>query len=732
MGNRFASVEQYHYLIRAHAIIAVIAFLILLPASIMMARFYGKVPGRGVRVHIYINILVLGLATVVFILGFMAVGPSRSLTNPHHGLGVAIYVLLLWQTFAGNYIRKKFKKKMYRRPPIKLMLHQWMGRATVILGIVQVPLGLTLYGSPKWTFIVYSLWMAFLLVFYFINQYRSYGVREDGHYREEGTVIEEKKSGGFGNILAPLAAGAGAVWLGKKFGGKKHDDHSEVIPSRHGSRRNSGSSIEGKHEDKGGGLFKKLLAGAAVASAGIFAKKYYDKRHVRDEEYSAVAHDTPSRRPSRRHEPIQSDYTDSTIEVRRVDDVGGTAAAAAMGAAHHPGRPTTPKPTKSPGRHRRDSYDSYDSLGSPSRRDDGGGHTGRNAILAGLGFGWLGKKLKDRKDDREQARVDEIRRQELEDDRRHGNRPAKYTGDGYTNNRPQGGGRRDDFTESDLTSDYTSDYTSVHPRPGGGPTTLMSASTAPAGAPPVPHMSSHLRHEIVEPIPMPSGPQGAYDDHHDDSYVSRHNSLRSRRDADAAAAAGAALAASEAGRQRRTDRSRSQGGRDSSRPSATLKLRVRPDDVTVQRLTNEEAAEREARRRRRRHSLSDSEVSAGPSGRYRRDESASRAAAERRAERRAEAEGEEDFRPLSPPRPAFAGKKAKDSAYYSGPSGQPSALPSALGSVASPASGGTWSGMMSPTGTGLGSEDAAERRRRRRAERAQRGDGSGGGRVEFG
>ncbi|KFY44595.1 hypothetical protein V495_03362, partial [Pseudogymnoascus sp. VKM F-4514 (FW-929)] len=170
-----------------------------------------------------------------------------------------------------------------------------------------------------------------------------------------------------------------------------------------------------------------------------------------------------------------------------------------------------------------------------------------------------------------------------------------------------------------------------------------------------------------------------------------------RRDAEAAAAtAGAALAASEADRRRH--RSRSQGGgyrddeRDSSRPSATVKVRVRPEDVTLQRLTREEAAERDARRRRR-HSLSDSEIEAGPSGRYRRDESASRQAAERRAERRAEA----DLEPLSPPRPAFAKGRAKDSAYYSGPSGR-SGQPSGPESIGSPDSGPAWSGM-SPTGT---------------------------------
>ncbi|OBT52417.1 hypothetical protein VE04_06892 [Pseudogymnoascus sp. 24MN13] len=742
MGNRFASQPQYHYLIRAHGIIAVIVFLLLIPTSILMSRFYGKIPGRGVRVHIYLNILALFLSTVVFILGFMAVGPSRSLTNPHHGLGVAIYVLIIWQTLVGNWIRKKFKKKMYRRPPIKLMIHQWMGRATAILGIIQVPLGLVLYGSPKWTFILYTLWMTFLLIFYFIAQHRAYGDTHHhgahGDHLEGGTVIEEKKSGGWGKYLAPLAAGAGAVWLGKKFS-HRHDDDDEVVPSRRRlstrSRRDSASYFtedEKPDHKEGGGLFKKLMLGAAVAGAGIFAKKKYDKRHAHDDEYSAVAGDTPSRRPSRRHDHIGSDYTESTIEVRRADDrpghskllpaAGGAAlgalGAAAIGAAK---RPRTPPPVKSPRRNpRRDSFDTYTSIASPSRVNESGGHGARNGILAGLGLGWLGKKFKDRKDDREHERLDDIRRQELEDEkrleaeRRYGNRPPRYTGDGH---RPP---RRHDYDEE---SDLSSDFTSLHPRRAGDP---IPPSNLGPGAPPVLIGAQGSRHDIVDPVPMPTGPPRDGHDRFEDPYLPRRQSSRSRRDAEAAAAsAGSVLAASEVDRRRH--RSRSQGGgyrddeRDGSRPSATVKVRVRPEDVALQRLTREEAAERAARRRRR-HSLSDSEVSAGPSGRYRRDESASRQAAERRAERRAEA----DLEPLSPPRPAFAKGRAKDSAYYSGPSGG-SGRPSGPESIGSPDSGPAYSGM-SPTGTGM-SEDPAERRRRRRAERSRAG--GPGGSPEF-
>src|SRR5580698_3851702 len=97
MGNRFASLDEYHVLIQGHGILAAITFLFVLPASIMIVRFRDRNPGWGQRIHVYLNILAIFLVTIVFILGWFAVGPSRSLTNPHHGIGLTIYVLMLVQ-----------------------------------------------------------------------------------------------------------------------------------------------------------------------------------------------------------------------------------------------------------------------------------------------------------------------------------------------------------------------------------------------------------------------------------------------------------------------------------------------------------------------------------------------------------------------------------------------------------------------------------------------------------
>jgi hypothetical protein len=107
MGNRFREMAGYHSLIVAHGVIATIIFLGLVPASVLIVRYYSIWnPYWAVKYHIWLQVLTLLLTTVVFVLGWFAVGPQRSLTNPHHGIGLAIYVLVIFQILWGWFSRR--------------------------------------------------------------------------------------------------------------------------------------------------------------------------------------------------------------------------------------------------------------------------------------------------------------------------------------------------------------------------------------------------------------------------------------------------------------------------------------------------------------------------------------------------------------------------------------------------------------------------------------------------
>lgn len=642
-----------------------------------------------------------------------------------------------------------------------MVLHWWIGRAIALLGIAQVALGLTLYGSPKFTFVLYALWMTFLLLLFFILAYRSIGdtagiIVRNGSVSHGGTVIEDKKPSRFGGLLGPLAAGVGAAaLLGRRNRSRSRNRREEVIPSRRGS----GSYIEEEkyersEKKKSGGMFDTLLKGAAVLGAAGLAKSWWDRRQRRkDEDYDSVDPDTPSRRDRRhgRHDSV----SEESVEVHRMEEgrrgdrpiLPGPGNPAIAAAALSAAEPRTKRP-RTPRRQSFDSADySYDSTVSPSRRPRSS-HTLEKGVLAGLGLGWFAKKMKDRRDKKELDRLDRAEAEKVERERlaREGGTPSRLTGDGYPST-PRRKLRRP--APSGVSSDMSSVIDDPHGiRPGGIPPIPAAMAAGGLAAAAVSQMRSS-RHTVTEPVAMPPAPPDPHGILHQDESGSeaynsagghvhrRHSSRRRREGEEAAAAAAAGAAALAAEEEVRRRRSRSRGGdprADMNSPPVSVKVKVHDDanrHVTLRRLTEQEAAaEREARKsdRRRRRADSVSSLSGTDTGtsrrRYRRDERE----AERRAESSAPPPPPPAMAPLSPPNPAFAGgRRPKDSAYYSGRPGEASGSggvgPVQGSGVGSPESHGTWSAM-SPSG----SEAMDERRRRRRAERNR---GNQPGTVDF-
>ncbi|KAK1756195.1 hypothetical protein QBC47DRAFT_321298 [Echria macrotheca] len=743
MANRFATLTQYHSLILGHGVLAAITFLFIIPIAVLLVRFYGRHPGTAIRYHAYLQILAVGFTTIIFILGFIAVGPPRNLTNPHHGIGVAIYVLILLQAVGGRIVRNITGRSF------RLHMHRWSGRAVALLGIVQVPLGLTLYGSPKYTFILYAVWMAFLLLLYFILDYRHQGYHGDygggSSYVTTETPRKEKKSGM--KWLGPLAAGAAGLAL---LRGRKKDrdierrgsrspslDRSHRGPEVLPSPRQSDSYFDEKssrREKKGGFMSKLMMAGAGVGAGAMVGRMLGRRGKDRDDEYSAVATDTPSRlRKPRRGGPADSEFTDLSEEYSRAgrhdrrspllpppgDPV---VAAAAISAAERPlARPSTPRHSHH-GRSRVDTIEDseYSSYVSPSRRasakKDSGGRFGKaGGLLAGLGLGFLAKKGLDRRHDREEdrRREEEDRRRD-EEDRRSGRRNPRYTGDGYGSPSRRDSRRRPTrprpaasavtattVTESSIEPRGDTPYDPVPPgapRPPANMPIPPGAGLPPSpmpgpGAVPIPpsgvgrssRSQSRSRYEVGEGLAMPQmphDPQGIlHPESGSEAYLSsgggRHQRHRVRRDADAAAAVAAAsaglLAAEEEDRRRRDRRG---DGTPPTHPAASVRVKVDTDrdrNITLRRVTDDEAAAAARRDRRRRDSVSSASEIDTPTGRrYRRDGDSGT----RRAEQMAEQHVENDplLPPLSPPNPAFAqGRRpqGKDSAYYSGGGAQP-------------------------------------------------------------
>lgn len=691
----------------------------------MTARFYASRPGWAVKYHAQVNILAGLMLIAVFILGYFSVGPERSLTNPHHGIGVAIFTLFLIQLVGGRLIRRITKARSLR-----IMIHQWFGRAIALLGIVQVPLGLTLYGSPLYLFILYAVWMAILVVIYFILSYQAAGQRDvymSGARSEigpsEATRTRITESEYFSDYrppndgeksktrwLGPLAAGAGLMALARGRS-KKEDRERNRIRSRSpsldrsrgpeviGSRTGSASYLTGGEkyselappakDNGGGGGFAKFLG---ILGMGKLASGLANKRdRQRDEpysEYSAVSTETPRRYRSGHGAPTMTDYTSViTDDTRRGPDMTRTTlippsgnppppVMSQMRSAADSSRlssvpPMTPRAQR-PRRSSRRSFDEsdYSSYVSPSRRPiperQGGGFA--KGLFGGLGMGWFAKKMADRKAQKDEQRLrdEEAMRSETEF--------SRYTGDGHPSptrrdSRRPIQRRQTGYPDTILSSEMTE--SSIEPRPRRGnyvpPTELSTLPPETSIMPESRHTASRSRHNI-EPVsmpPMPADPRGVL-----------APALVPTESTSSKISPGSRPHPSRQGRPS-TGKGLEPGDpppdreRYASPASLSMKMKVHDDkdrNVTLRRLTEDEL--RAARGRRgSESSISGLESPSYGRRRYRRDSSNRRveAAAERRTEQ------EDMMAPLSPPNPAFAKQRRvnKDSAYYSGQPAQP-------------------------------------------------------------
>lgn len=781
MGNRFASLPQYHKIIAGHGVLAVITFLFIVPAAIMVAQFHKRSKFWATRVHIYLQALTILLSTVVFTLGWFAVGPSRSFTNPHHGIGMAIYVLVLVQGLAGYFINITSRKMLPRKLPIISMLHHWIGRITALLGFAQAPLGLALYGSPKYTFILYALWMAFLVIIFFILSCRARPLllHKEIDSSHESTIIESQTARQHGNLAPPFATNAeSAIPINdtderKNRRNQSHRSHNRKDQSRRNeNRRNqnvskteefASSELDSRQETKSyvetdvnsgqprdNGIMDKFYKVIAGIGAAAIVKNWHEKRErsKEDDDYSSMSSDSSPRKL--RKPELDSRYDEGSTSVER-KEVGRSKRSntspreeevvAAGGLPASQLRSSTPQNA-----HRRNSYESesyYDSTAASLPRRQERRPRSQNDMFAVLGMGWIAQKLKERrerKESEEREKSESVHTEEKQKSRRSKS-SSRPTADRLV--RPN-----DECISTVYTSDLDSPDSSDDSRSVVQP---MAASPVPVSLIPGPgatpfqnraYSTDERSTGVTSAAPgmseasirsLNDASRSAVDSQPPKQPL-RRNSSRQRKGevAAAAAAAEAAALAAEEEEQRRKTRSHvggnSRHSMDGRYTPVSVKLKLHNDDknhVTLRRLTKEEAAAaREARmaERRQRRPESLSSISAVDTNisnrRYRRPEYT----IEQRAEPPSLALS--TMPPLCPPSPtAISVAKSKDPSSYPNKHGASGSGLLATARLGSPDSPEAWSGM-SPNVSGDNGEAAAERRRRRRQERSRR-DGPG-------
>lgn len=741
----------YHGLVQAHGILAVITFLFVVPAAIFVMRFYGRNPRRAVRFHVWLQITTLLLVTVVFAIGWFQVGPRRSLTNPHHGIGLALFVLIWLQAIGGTVMHRIERMRKHYHVPLKAMLHHWLGRAVALLGIAQVALGLTLYGSPLYLFILYALWVFALLIAYFVLEWlhqrrRAQYAPRPGQSEHSAEVIEEQprhSHAGFGRLAAAGVAGAGiaSLWRRKKEPRRRYSDGDLTSYS-------SSSSSSSYHPEKvhapartdRPGIGKRILEIGAIGGGLAAAKSLFSRKKPVHDDEAGVG---PYRPPLGGNQSINSDSMSRVEEGRPPRPVTPTGIAASGARPTHPlaQPPMTPGSALSD-----DSYSYYDDYASASPSRQGRHQTFKEAVVAGGTMYAVRQLFKNRRQKKEEDRAETLRKQRLEGEKiARMNSQHRYTGDGTAPPRRMRHSRLASQTASDVSSLMPG---SVHRPAMSGLSSSVVPVAGGAGAAAASALADRNRIRPVgdDPIVAPPGPASAVATDvppmpppHASEMLSSGSELyttasgrqrhRHHLGSEAAAATGGAAlgAAAVDARRRRHD-----GQNTDSLESPPVSIHVKTQDngrkVTLRRLTEEEAAaqraarrqERRGSRRRRNSSLSSGSgadaLAARTSAdqRWRRTErieTDQQAAIDAEAPMSIPAQSQLTLKYPTPPPPGTQGLDPQTGASYSAP--PPPPIPASTSNL-NPAGSIT-----SPGTETSGPSEYANNRRRRRAERAQ-------------
>lgn len=548
---------------------------------------------------------------------------------------------------------------------------------------------------------------------------------------------------GLGALATAGAAGAGLAALASRnrshsrSRSRRRGDETTVLSSRPDSRSRVTQSqftesylSDEKYNDRHkGSTWKDKVLGVGAAVGGIFAiKSLFGRKKDSRRAYTETltGSDISYGRPLGQSEVTQTDL--SRLEEGRAPDSPArnqdwrrveereAAQAAAMGASPMRGH----RPARSGG-----SIDSFDSRTSfndhpdsrPLREESSYGVKDGIMTLGAIGF--LKHTWNKRKNKKEDARIEEMKQQDIEEEKmaRANSNRRRFTGDGALPRR-HNGPPSTIYSETEISG-----MTPSVARPHGGV------------PPPMPPMTSSAGPSVLRPTD-----NTVLSDSGSEAYVSPggHSHRRHRNSAGAAALAGgaAAVAASSGSPSRR------RSSRDESivSPPVSVKVKMHNDGrhVTLRRLNEEEAAaERDARRRerqRRNRNGSMSSLSQLDGDRWRRTE----ALEAQQAAEMGQAQGgppppplgaplqmPEPYIPPPPPGPPpnFGNNSQRPGTQTNLP--PPPPIPHDASILSSP--GGT---QVYGTETDVSNYDS--NRRRRRAERAQAKQArSGGSRVEF-
>lgn len=175
-------------LIIAHMVMMIVAWFILVPAGILIAR-YGRTFFKWFPYHRGIQIAAFVLVLIGFILIVVEVaqGGGGHFNNTHSQAGLAVFIIMIVQIILGA-VGHRFK----RFNPTRIV-HVVIGLGVTVTAIWNSTAGLALWqwGPPRWAQWILWIWGGVLAIAYLAGL--ALLPRDIRQHRESNSTLEEKQ-----------------------------------------------------------------------------------------------------------------------------------------------------------------------------------------------------------------------------------------------------------------------------------------------------------------------------------------------------------------------------------------------------------------------------------------------------------------------------------------------------------------------------------------------------------
>lgn len=157
-GVSSSNAKSFDRMVTAHAILMIIAFVILFPFSALTLYFF---PSFGIMTtHAPLQLFALTLAVAGMGLGITMATDSNQLAESHAIIGILVISWLVLCQPALGYLQHRYFRKTGSKS-VFAYLHRWSGRTMIVLGVINVGLGFKLSGigtgNPKGAVIAYGV-----------------------------------------------------------------------------------------------------------------------------------------------------------------------------------------------------------------------------------------------------------------------------------------------------------------------------------------------------------------------------------------------------------------------------------------------------------------------------------------------------------------------------------------------------------------------------------------------